>query len=326
MTLHSALSLPVMRYNKPEIVPLSASMLSNVSCQLRDCELFVCDELSMVGQKTMYCVDTRFKQIKGNPKLYGDVNVLLVGDSYQLDPVMDTVLYKPIKTDKLLKETSLYWKHCEFYELTEIMRQQDKNFTTALSNFRDGKLTKKDFSLIKTRELLEQKVPKESTWLYYSNAEVNAYNFKKLEECVGDSAIALAIDTVTISDVSRKKSNKKDFEKQIVNKFKLRKINEKVLEDKIHIKTGIKYMIIKGIDTSDGLVNGAIGTVERFEMDRENNNVTIIWMNFKSKNVGNKARLSYMTNTNKEIIQNLVPIKRIIPWTIICLVTMKNIF
>ena len=31
MTPLSALSLPVMRYNKPEILPLSASMLSNVS-------------------------------------------------------------------------------------------------------------------------------------------------------------------------------------------------------------------------------------------------------------------------------------------------------
>ena len=75
---------------------------------------------------------------------------------------------------------------------------------------------------------------------------------------------------------------------------------------------GLSFMVTSNIDVSDGLVNGAIGTVKYVERDPTNKNrIKRIWMEFSDKNVGRKLRksvISYVTSNN--ISSNFVPIKR----------------
>ena len=68
----------------------------------------------------------------------------------------------------------------------------------------------------------------------------------------------------------------------------------------------ICYFIFKitvNIDTSDGLVNGAIGVIKKIKY--ENNIVSLIWIKFEDPHIGYKLRQEYPQK------DGLTPIKRL---------------
>ena len=57
------------------------------------CRLIIADEVSMISKCFLACINTRLQQIKGNEQLpYGGINMLFVGDFYQLRPVQGASL------------------------------------------------------------------------------------------------------------------------------------------------------------------------------------------------------------------------------------------
>ena len=105
------------------------------------------DEISMVGTQILnlvndHCCMVKYKNPEG--KDFGNVNILAVGDLYQLTPVMQTELYK--KSYKDVKCASDLAPNLRdkflLHELTQIMRQRDKAFADMLNVVRVGNLRK----------------------------------------------------------------------------------------------------------------------------------------------------------------------------------------
>ena len=71
-------------------------------------------------------------------------------------------------------------------------------------------------------------------------------------------------------------------------------------------------MITCNIDIEDGLVNGACGILKHITFKSSTQEPVQLWLDFQSKNVGNKARLKFVNQAKHEKIENsLTPISKI---------------
>jgi hypothetical protein len=93
-TIHSALAIPACQSLK-NYKPLDSSRLNTSQCQLGGLKLIFLDEISMVGS-TMFNVqiNNRLKYIKGSKDDFGSICMVVIGDLFQLEPVMDRYIFK----------------------------------------------------------------------------------------------------------------------------------------------------------------------------------------------------------------------------------------
>jgi hypothetical protein len=58
-------------------------------------QLLIIDEISMVGERTLFDISQRLNEIKGMPsdELFGGISVLAVGDFYQRKPVLQPYIF-----------------------------------------------------------------------------------------------------------------------------------------------------------------------------------------------------------------------------------------
>ena len=61
--------------------------------------------------------------IKGNVLSFGGINIITIGDLYQLKLVKDGYIFENLRVGYLLLTSSLWCNHFKIFELTEIMRQ-----------------------------------------------------------------------------------------------------------------------------------------------------------------------------------------------------------
>ena len=96
-------------------------------------------------------IHLRLQEIKSNNLPFGGVNVITVGDLYQLKPVMGQFVFEDYRNNYGPLATNLWTEHFKIYELTEIMRQKDdKKFAQLLNRLRIGAHTKNDIKILKS--------------------------------------------------------------------------------------------------------------------------------------------------------------------------------
>jgi ribosomal protein S6 len=107
-------------------------------------DLLIIDEISMVRADTMDYIDRVLRFIKGNSSPFGGVQLLMIGDLYQLPPVYQKdwhllgKFYKgPYFFDSLI--FSEYPLHT--FELTTVHRQSDPIFIKILNEIRNGSIS-----------------------------------------------------------------------------------------------------------------------------------------------------------------------------------------
>ena len=90
-TLHSVLHLPI---NK-DFKPLSTVDKTQLQMKLKDIKYLIIDEKSMLGLRQLSWVDDRLREAfpNRNEEFFGGLNILLVGDFFQLPPVLQKPLY-----------------------------------------------------------------------------------------------------------------------------------------------------------------------------------------------------------------------------------------
>ena len=71
---------------------LSADELNTFRIKYRHLKVIIIDEISMVGNRTLSFIDTRFQQLTGTKAVFGGLSVIAVGDLYQLKPVGDKLI------------------------------------------------------------------------------------------------------------------------------------------------------------------------------------------------------------------------------------------
>ena len=146
----------------------------------RHLKVIIIDEVSLIGNSALYYTYRRLQEIMHNDKPFGGVNVICVGDLFQLQPVMDHWIFKQLNNNGygMMSENS-WQKYIKCYELDEIMRQKDdKPWAELLNRLREGNHTEMDISTLKSMVLSPNhpEYPIDGPHVFQSNAKVSAPN------------------------------------------------------------------------------------------------------------------------------------------------------
>lgn len=145
VTIHSFFQVPFGPIPPGSQNEFSAKSFSQDKAKLIKClDLLIIDEISMVRADTMDYIDRALKHIKGSSLPFGGVQLLMIGDLYQLPPVFQndwhllSAFYKgPYFFDsQVFKQTKLLT-----FELNKVHRQNDPSFIAILNEVRNGKVS-----------------------------------------------------------------------------------------------------------------------------------------------------------------------------------------
>nr|XP_018914195.1 PREDICTED: uncharacterized protein LOC109042086 [Bemisia tabaci] len=303
ITLHTAFILPVTQFSGA-LPSLSNATLSTLRCKLRDLRVIIVDEISLVGSRLLDQVDARLKQIFGTDLPFGGKSVLVLGDFNQLGPVGDKYIFKGNSSNpySLLVGNPL-WDLFHSFELTEIMRQKDDAvFANALNNLANGSLSDEEVKLFQSRETQARNIPSDAINLFRNNANVDSFNENVIKKSKADIVIAVSSDTVTGQGTEKLV----DRALSAVKNLPARKTEGLPTILKLVLK--IKYMVTVNVCIPDGLVNGAIGTLEHVEKNEEGA-PTRLWIDFGDSEVGKAARQAVQWRP-PEVLNNLTPLEK----------------
>ncbi|MDO4727436.1 MAG: helix-turn-helix domain-containing protein [Bacteroidota bacterium] len=218
---------------------------------IKNLELLIVDEVSMVRCDVLDAMDFMLQHIRGNKKPFGGVQLLFIGDLYQLPPV--------VKNDEwnILKE---YYKSIFFFEalviknnplvyieLDKIYRQSDQKFISFLNNLRDNKLTIQDRNLLKKHIQLDF-IPEQN---------------KNYITLTTHNSIA---DNINQREINLLQTKEYTYHADIVGDFP-----EHIypIEKAITLKIGARVMFIKNDLSLEKLYyNGKMGTVTQLSEDQ----------------------------------------------------------
>lgn len=155
---------------------------------LREIEIIIIDEVSMLRADVLDMMDFSLRHIRRNQQKFGGVQMLFIGDLYQLPPVvrdeyiLSQYYQSPFFFDSLaLKELPLIT-----LELTTVYRQKDEKFLEILNEIRDGEVRDIDFETLNKRFIPDFE-PDEEAYVYLTshNRMADEINRKKLDELPG---------------------------------------------------------------------------------------------------------------------------------------------
>ncbi len=218
--------------------------------------VLIIDEISMLRAETLSMLDAVCREIKQNGEPFGGMQVVLVGDFFQLPPIEKKI---PLdKTQgKLINEIKTYfafeseaWRRLAPVTcyLTEQHRQDDMDYLSVLSAIRNGEIKDIHIKHINSRKTSPLKLPKDIeqvTKLFSRNVNVDEVNTGMLGK--------IEADTKEFKMTS-------DGKEALVFGLKKGCLSPEVL----CLKKGAVVMCTKN-NTKERFVNGTLGTVEDFD-------------------------------------------------------------
>ncbi len=169
---------------------LSASDLDAIASKehvvrrIAKASVLIIDEISMLSGDILGMVDQVLREVRREERAFGGIQVVLVGDFFQLPPVAkagrEVSFAFESEAWKKLNPLTLY--------LDEQHRQDDPVFTGLLSRIRTGTADHDDISKIVSRETEEDEGTSDLPRLYTHNADADRINAQKLAALPSASA------------------------------------------------------------------------------------------------------------------------------------------
>ena len=124
---------------------------------IREVELIIIDEISMVRADIIDFIDKLLRIYTRNPEPFGGKQLLLVGDIYQLEPVLkdeDRQLLQPFYPSAYFFNAKV-WQQMPIVsiELRKVYRQTDDQFIAILDRIRNNTATTADLNTLNARVL-----------------------------------------------------------------------------------------------------------------------------------------------------------------------------
>ncbi|HLP12081.1 MAG TPA: helix-turn-helix domain-containing protein [Flavobacteriales bacterium] len=142
------------KFNDPASLMRGMHMHENKRKILRELELLIVDEVSMLRADLLDAMDTVLRSVRRKNHPFGGVQVLFIGDLLQLPPVVKDGEWETLKryynsifffdARVLQNEKPIY------VELDKIYRQDDEVFIGLLNNLRNNKVEPNDVTLLNT--------------------------------------------------------------------------------------------------------------------------------------------------------------------------------
>jgi len=202
VTIHSMFGLPLRTF-VPTLERIDQNLGNNISDLmqhfryrkdklklLREVEIIIIDEVSMLRADVLDMMDFSLRHVRRNQQRFGGVQMLFIGDLYQLPPVvrdeqfLKMYYHSPFFFDSYaLKEMPLIT-----IELTKVYRQKDEHFLKILNAIRDGDRYEIDFDKLNERYIPEFE-PTDEPYVYLTshNRMADEINQRKLQGLKGKS-------------------------------------------------------------------------------------------------------------------------------------------
>ncbi|WP_158800242.1 ATP-dependent RecD-like DNA helicase [Pedobacter sp. L105] len=158
---------------------------------LRELKLLVIDEVSMVRCDLMDVIDAILRSVRKNNEPFGGVQLLLIGDLYQLPPVAKredwAFLSKAYASPYFFEAHVIRRNPLLQIELTTVFRQTEPEFINILNSIRNNQISTDALALLNERydPLFSASDELNPIIITSHNAEANAINKQKLDEIPG---------------------------------------------------------------------------------------------------------------------------------------------
>jgi ATP-dependent DNA helicase PIF1 len=239
-TLHSLCQLPPAWIVKKDIKETPGRR------EIKEARLLIIDEISMVTANLLDGVSAFFRVNRGIDKPFGGLPVIMVGDMFQLPPVVNDAtrdlferIYGSAKfyNAKCLGATTYY-----AVELKKTFRQVDQGFVDVLTKIREGVDVASSITTLNSECLITDAPPTGAVWLSPRNAEVDNRN---------------------LSELRKIESSPRMYRGQLGGNFKSDRLASPL---ELVLKSGAQVMFTK----NDGLkrwINGTVGMIKSLDYD-----------------------------------------------------------
>ena len=303
ITIHKAFALNA---NQSFTKPLSADKLNTLRVKYRKLSVLIIDEISLVSNELFAIINQRLQQIKGNSKIFGGIHVIVVGDLFQLKPVMGNWIFQDLTKAYGALAPNLWHDHFKLFELTQIMRQKDdQQFAELLNRLRIGCHTKEDVDLLQQQVIAVNDIKYNALAQHFFRyrADVKLHNHNVFHKVNSEKTTVIAQDTIG-GDTTR------TVAESIKNKLKKADAHETLnLETELNLAVSLRYDVTINILVEDGLTNGTACILKKIQYLEVHNTVpSVLWVLFDNKKVGQQTRRKYFSYYNSDIDKDWTPI------------------
>ncbi len=181
MTLHAWSGIGIADQMTPELLDTIANK-EHVAKRLQKAKVLVIDEVSMLSAGVLSMVDEVAREVRHRPEhAFGGLQVVLVGDFFQLPPVSRGQVQFAFQSPAWTKLNPMV---CY---LTEQHRQDDAQFLSVLGAIRSGEWDHTHVSQIMAREAEYDSIEEGVPQLFTHNADVDRINSDQLTKLPGST-------------------------------------------------------------------------------------------------------------------------------------------
>ncbi len=261
-TLHSFVGLGLAEESVDELVKKLLEQRRDVRKRLRETDVLIVDEISMMPPAYFYKVDRIARSARERPDApFGGMQLVMFGDFFQLPPVNRN---RPVGAEQFCFQLPDWERYAaRTYELSTVWRQKDPGFAELLQRVRRGDQTADDVALLRTRV----RRPAESLPIDAGAVRpTRLYCYKKDVEEVNNAFLRkIAEPTFRF----RASFSVVDLAGRAVNRATSRRVEAEIkkncpVPDLLLLKRGAQVMLVTNHLGRAGLVNGSRGVVEGF--------------------------------------------------------------
>lgn len=252
MTIHSWSGIGI----KETLTPYDLDKIASseyVNRRIRKTKVLIIDEISMLRADTLDMVDAVCREIKQNSEPFGGIQVILVGDFFQLPPIFKKEIQNQQNTLIQEKKAHFAYESNAWGRLKPVVcyiseqhRQDDTGFLELLSAIRSDTVEEEHYEYMKERFIELTEIPDDTTKLYSHNLNVDKVNEEMLGKIEGEEEMPFLMDS--------------EGNEALVTMLKKGCLSPETLL----LKKGAVVMCTKN-NPKEHFVNGTLGVVESFD-------------------------------------------------------------
>ncbi|HOY32463.1 MAG TPA: DEAD/DEAH box helicase [Bacteroidales bacterium] len=209
---------------------------------IKNLELLIIDEISMVRCDTMDVIDSILRHFRNSDEPFGGVQVLMIGDPYQLSPIVKKeewdILKKHYKSPYFFSSKVITRCDYIYLELKKIYRQKDLKFIKLLNCVRENIMTENELFTLNSRNNLNYK------------GDLNKYIFLGTHN--------KQVDEINQNELNNIDSEQFCYDAEINGEIDNGSITA---PHKLCLKVGARVMFLKNDNSENQYYNGKLGNI-----------------------------------------------------------------